>query len=457
MRRFACCMRGGRKTRAVTSLPITDRGVGTGTRCPSRFYREGLPEDHHTMMVSQRIALPHTQDTYWCHIENIQDWPEKHHYIGYDMIYGENARSNLHHAVALECHAQDGSDPGDQLEQYVGHPGYEYYTPNMPPQFFLDLDLTKFEFDPKLSDGQRYQAAVNSLPWPSLDLRQINKDIVQGDQVIKCQYNYGVLLKHETVRLLYAWGEEDPSGDQPAYHGPRRGNRYAMPLTQFHREGLPEDHHTMMVSQRIAVPHTQDTFYWCHIEKIPDWPEKHHYIGYDMIYGENARSNLHHVVAFECHAQDGSDPGDQLEQYVGHPGYECYTPNMPPQFFLCERFLISWAIGSEALALPVLHNRHLLYPSPPNPGTCSTSPTTQALALPVLHNPGTSLPVLPKPRDCLPSPFSQNPGLSYQSSTTQALSLPASTNQALPFPSSTTQALALPSSTNPGTCSTVLH
>ncbi|KAG0711055.1 DBH-like monooxygenase protein 1 [Chionoecetes opilio] len=154
-------------------------------------------------------------------------------------------------------------------------------------------------------------------------------------------------LTHETVRLLYAWGEEDPSGDQPAYHGPRRGNRYAMPLTQFHREGLPEDHHTMMVSQRIAVPHTQDTFYWCHIEKIPDWPEKHHYIGYDMIYGENARSNLHHVVAFECHAQDGSDPGDQLEQYVGHPGYECYTPNMPPQFFLCERFLISWAIGSE--------------------------------------------------------------------------------------------------------------
>ncbi|KAG0715401.1 DBH-like monooxygenase protein 1 [Chionoecetes opilio] len=100
--------------------------------------------------------------------------------------------------------------------------------------------------------------------------------------------------------------------------------RYAMPLTQFHREGLPEDHHTMMVSQRIAVPHTQDTFYWCHIEKIPDWPEKHHYIG------------------------DGSDPGDQLEQYVGHPGYECYTPNMPPQFFLCERFLISWAIGTRA-------------------------------------------------------------------------------------------------------------
>ncbi|KAG0722424.1 DBH-like monooxygenase protein 1 [Chionoecetes opilio] len=65
--------------------------------------------------------------------------------------------------------------------------------------FQSDLDLTKFEFDPKLSDGQRYQAAVNSLPWPSLDLWQINKDIVPGDQVIKCQYNYGVLLRH----LLY--------------------------------------------------------------------------------------------------------------------------------------------------------------------------------------------------------------------------------------------------------------
>lgn len=35
------------------------------------------------------------------------------------------------------------------------------------------------------------------------------------------------------------------------------------------------------------------------------------------------------------------------ERYVGHEGYECYTPNMPPDFNFCEKFLINWAIGSE--------------------------------------------------------------------------------------------------------------
>uniref|UniRef100_A0A0P4WA35 DOMON domain-containing protein n=1 Tax=Scylla olivacea TaxID=85551 RepID=A0A0P4WA35_SCYOL len=160
------------------------------------------------------------------------------------------------------------------------------------------------------------------------------------------------VLTNETVRLLYAWGEEDPSGDQPPYHGPRRGNRYGLVLAPFHRDGLLEDFETITVRQRIVLPHTQDTFYWCHIEKIPEWKEKHHYIGFDMIYGENAHSNLHHSVAFECHTQDGTDPAKLLESHVGHPGYECYTPNMPPEFYLCERFLINWAIGSEGELLP---------------------------------------------------------------------------------------------------------
>lgn len=159
-------------------------------------------------------------------------------------------------------------------------------------------------------------------------------------------------LTNETVRLLYAWGEEDPRGDQPAYHGPRRGNRYGLVLIPFHRDGLPKDFETITIRQSIVLPHNQDTFYWCHIEKIPEWKEKHHYIGFDMIYGKNARSNLHHSVAFECHTQDDTDPAELLERHVGQPGYECYTQNMPPEFYLCERFLINWAIGSEGELLP---------------------------------------------------------------------------------------------------------
>ncbi|XP_045598683.1 DBH-like monooxygenase protein 1 isoform X2 [Procambarus clarkii] len=160
------------------------------------------------------------------------------------------------------------------------------------------------------------------------------------------------VLTNDSVRMIYAWGEEDPTGPAPPYHGPRRGNRYALVLLPFHRQVLPTEAQVWTVKQKVTLPHTQDTFYWCHIEKIPKWETKHHYIGFDMIYGKNSRENLHHSVAFECHSNDGSDPGSVLEKHLDVPGYECYTPNMPSEFYLCERFLINWAIGSEGELLP---------------------------------------------------------------------------------------------------------
>lgn len=58
-----------------------------------------------------------------------------------------------------------------------------------------DLDLTGFEFNPELDGGKRYQEAINALPWSSFDVKKINKVILDGEQVIKCQYNYGVPLQ----------------------------------------------------------------------------------------------------------------------------------------------------------------------------------------------------------------------------------------------------------------------
>ncbi|MPC47122.1 DBH-like monooxygenase protein 1 [Portunus trituberculatus] len=48
--------------------------------------------------------------------------------------------------------------------------------------------------------------------------------LVVARDVNTCDLN-DYVLSNETVRLIYAWGEEDPSGDHPPYHGPRRGNR----------------------------------------------------------------------------------------------------------------------------------------------------------------------------------------------------------------------------------------
>ncbi|KAK7083414.1 DBH-like monooxygenase protein 1, partial [Halocaridina rubra] len=161
------------------------------------------------------------------------------------------------------------------------------------------------------------------------------------------------LLTNETVRLIYAWSEEDPAdGSEPNYHGQKRGNRFALVLLPFHRPEASKDLQTWKIRQKMTLPRGQDTFYWCHIEKIPKWEKKHHYVGFDMIYGQNTRAHLHHAVAFECKTKDGSSEKDVYEKYVGHQGYECYTPNMPPDFFLCEKFLINWAVGSEGELLP---------------------------------------------------------------------------------------------------------
>ncbi|XP_047493426.1 LOW QUALITY PROTEIN: DBH-like monooxygenase protein 1 [Penaeus chinensis] len=171
------------------------------------------------------------------------------------------------------------------------------------------------------------------------------------------------VLTNETVRLIYAWGDTDPTGDTPGYHGMRRGNRFALALLPFHRPvRTPETEsssvQTWQVRQEVTLPPGRHTFYWCHMEKVPAWETKHQYIGFDMLYGRHAREHLHHAVAFECLTQDGSAGEEVFEQYVGHVGHECYTPNMPPAFYKCERFLINWAIGSEGELLP----DHVGYP-----------------------------------------------------------------------------------------------
>ncbi|KAK4309049.1 hypothetical protein Pmani_019308 [Petrolisthes manimaculis] len=159
-------------------------------------------------------------------------------------------------------------------------------------------------------------------------------------------------LTNDSVRLMYAWSDTDPVDGNLYYHGPHRGSKYAFVLVPFYRQDLPQDADVWTISQSIKMPHLQETFYWCHVEKVPKWEKKHHYIGYEMIYGKNSRTNLHHVVVFECMNEGGSSLESTMEQYVGHPGYECYTPNMPDHFFLCERYLITWAIGSEGDMAP---------------------------------------------------------------------------------------------------------
>ena len=55
--------------------------------------------------------------------------------------------------------------------------------------------------------------------------------------------------------------------------------RHALVLLPFHHEDPPPDAQTWFVNQTLTIPNDDHTFYWCHIEKIPKWDKKHHYIG----------------------------------------------------------------------------------------------------------------------------------------------------------------------------------
>ncbi|KAA0189759.1 DBH-like monooxygenase protein-like [Hyalella azteca] len=161
-------------------------------------------------------------------------------------------------------------------------------------------------------------------------------------------------LTNDTTRFIFAWGPVDPEGEFPPYHGPRRGAKFALALLPFHKPTPNlKNYKTWRISLETPLPPDKKTFYWCHIEKIPQLAKKHHYIGFSMIYGNNSKTFLHHSVAFECRSNDPKRPASDIyEQNVGHAGYECYTPSMPDHFKTCETFFINWAIGGEGELLP---------------------------------------------------------------------------------------------------------
>nr|XP_053627758.1 DBH-like monooxygenase protein 1 homolog [Cherax quadricarinatus] len=69
--------------------------------------------------------------------------------------------------------------------------------------FSKDLKLDTFEFNPEVGVGHKYQEVMNALPWETLNKKNLNKKVLEGDQVIKCQYNYGVNMKLDTNITKY--------------------------------------------------------------------------------------------------------------------------------------------------------------------------------------------------------------------------------------------------------------
>ena len=55
---------------------------------------------------------------------------------------------------------------------------------------------------------------------------------------------------------------------------------------------------------------------------------------------------LHHIILYECHPNEKQTSRD-FDAWVGKAGAQCYSKNMPNDWFSCVNPIIGWAVGSE--------------------------------------------------------------------------------------------------------------
>nr|CAB3263916.1 DBH-like monooxygenase protein 1 homolog [Phallusia mammillata] len=162
-----------------------------------------------------------------------------------------------------------------------------------------------------------------------------------------------------TMRVIYAWGLEDPTGDDLSgsdYHTPvRRGVKSLLLLIQpnFKQSRYPEGErhfHFDMRNDKFQVP-DEDTYYNCRLFKLPHLTTKHHMVKIEPLIDKGHEMNVHHIVIYQC-----NDP-NLTNRSVGM-NTRCSSKNKPADFLTCIYMVHTWAIGGSAFYYPT----HAGYP-----------------------------------------------------------------------------------------------
>ncbi|KAF4092099.1 hypothetical protein AMELA_G00017020 [Ameiurus melas] len=147
-----------------------------------------------------------------------------------------------------------------------------------------------------------------------------------------------------TMRVIWAFHEEDVGPSGPTYHGINRGRKSLRLLNPGTSKSVP--HGTASFDLRninVRVPQ-KDTTYWCQIHKFPELEKKHHVIKIEPLIQKGHENLVHHILVYQC---DSTLNETELE--IGH---ECYHPNMPDSFVTCQTVIFAWAIGGEGFTYP---------------------------------------------------------------------------------------------------------
>ncbi|XP_026869883.1 DBH-like monooxygenase protein 1 homolog [Electrophorus electricus] len=151
-------------------------------------------------------------------------------------------------------------------------------------------------------------------------------------------------ITDSTVRVIWAYHDEDVGPSGPVYHGADRGRKSLRLLNPKTGTNVPPG--TAVFDLRnvnVPVPH-KDTTYWCRMFKMPEVHTKHHIIRIEALLQEDHRGMVHHILLYQC-----DSTLDDSELQASH---ECFHPNMPDSFLSCETVIFAWAIGGEGYTYP---------------------------------------------------------------------------------------------------------
>ncbi|XP_039268984.2 DBH-like monooxygenase protein 1 homolog [Styela clava] len=169
-------------------------------------------------------------------------------------------------------------------------------------------------------------------------------------QLAACETEYDREITVSTQRLIWAYGDSDPAGNDIVpydYHGTKRGAESMYFLQSPERPtdlpvGPVYETFDILVSD-FKIP-ANDTYYNCKLFKLPAFTKKHHIVKFEPVIQKGNELNVHHMLLYRC--------GDVLKNKTDLGVDErCYSPNME-HFETCTVVIAIWAIGGQAVVYP---------------------------------------------------------------------------------------------------------
>nr|CAB3263917.1 DBH-like monooxygenase protein 1 homolog [Phallusia mammillata] len=197
--------------------------------------------------------------------------------------------------------------------------------------------------------------------FPPLDAEQNIDDLSGGEsdgwtwikftrQFATCASTQDLAITDNTMKTIYAFSSNDPTGDDMVprdYHGTNRGSRDLMFTSSASSVAPPAGESVdtfTLTTGGFEIP-AQDTYYSCHLLQFPDVPSKRHIIKISPVIQKGHELYVHHIVVLQC--------ADQLPSgtVVGSNG-ECQTENVPVDRRYCSRTMVGWGVGGGDIIFP---------------------------------------------------------------------------------------------------------